>query len=204
MKKVMAAILLAASIFTLAACRADGYVDRATLESVQLERDLQAITEIHTALKDFGTDVGDPDDLSIAVAGSITARGSGVHEARTEPGNAQDNTDFNDFPVEEILSLTVPGDNRFTGNYYYVYGLVMEWGILEDGFEIKIIYLDYEENVEYRCMAIVGTDTQEGWDEIEPGAPTKFYIKYTGYSAEHNMPCGYYEFHELYDPFERS
>jgi len=191
-RKIKIVVLLAALVFTLSACINNRHLSGNTVIDAQLESDLKAIEDIRNALAALGADVDDIDDY--VVAAMIQP------ESPNEPDNANDYSEYVEMPVD-ILSMEKPGENKFTGNRYFFNGYVMGSGDYYGEFEYIDIYVDLEDNVHYKSMAIAGAGTEEGWSDIESGDLITVYFQYIGYSDDLERQVGHFEHYESYSPF---
>ena len=191
-RNIKIVVLLAALVFTLSACINNRHLSGNAVIDAKLESDLKAIEDIRSALAALGADVDDIDDSNWAAMLQP--------ETPNEPDNAKDYSEYVEMPVD-ILSMEKPGGNKFTGNRYYFNGCVMASGEFDGEFEYIDLYVDLEDNVHYKSMAIAGLGTEEGWSDIDLGDLITVYFQYIGYSDDIERQVGYFEHYESYSPF---
>jgi len=193
MRRMILLVLLATSVFALSACSGNRYLRGEAATNLQMERDLKAIEDTRKALAALGADVGDIDDSFIA---SMMIR----QESSDEPDSTRDYSEYIEMPID-ILSIEKPGENKFTGNRYFFNGYVQGSGELDDEIGFFDIYVNLEDNVHYKSMAIAGTGAEEGFSDIELGDLITVFFQYLGYSDEFRQHIGHFEYCEDYRPF---
>ena len=155
-----------------------------------MERDLKAIEDARKALADLGIDVSDPESTF----------GTRPTEGQESSNRSNNYGRFEEMPME-ILSMTSSSRNQYNGNYYYINGFIMGTWDFDGEFEYVEIYVNHEDNVDYKCMLIAGVDADEGWSDLMNGYGVTVYFKFMGYSNSLKMPYGKFEAYEEYSPF---
>ena len=218
MRKLAMVLLLLAGILFLVSCGGDKYFDRATVANTDVKEGLQALDDIHDALAGIGYDV----DFAESTISAMPSEDNDDHQGAEDTEDYRDNNDNKDskdtedskissyarhkeryapVPIEMFLLKEDEYEKfgKYANNYYYCYGLVPEWTDSGDTYEYMDFFLitDYEDNVEYLSVAVIGNDKQEGWTDLKGEFEVYVYFKFAGYSHELSRPVGYFEFYEL-------
>ena len=191
MKKPAMILMLLVGILFMASCGSSKYANRASKTDIDLKEDLQALDDIRNALADLGLDV----DFAENTINTLPS------EDKKISGYAAYKEGFEPVPIEMFLLRENEYSNfdKYANNYYYCYGLVPEWTDSEDLYEYMDFFLmtDYNNNVEYLSVVVIGNDEQEGWSDLKEEFEVFVYFKFVGYSHELDRPVGLFEFYEL-------
>ena len=124
-------------------------------------------------------------------------------ESELEDTNDNTKDGYTKFPGE-ILQLTKPGTNVYTGNHYYMLGHATEYyedikgyGPF-DGMDLMRALIELEDFEILADLAIIGSESQEGWKEVKEWGSFIFYVEYIGYSNKDDMHIVKYVFQEDY------
>ena len=184
-------LLLLAGILFMVSCGGNKYVDSASKADIDLKEDLQALDDIRDALADLGLDV----DFAESTINTLPSEDNNIS------GHAAYKEGFEPVPIEMFLLKENEYNNfdKYANNYYYCYGLVPEWTDSEGPYEYMDFFLitDYDNNVEYLSVAVIGNEEQEGWIDLKEEFEVYVYFKFVGYSYELGRPVGLFEFYEL-------
>ena len=218
MRKLAIALLLLAGMLFLVSCTDDTHFDRATVANTNVQEGLQALDDIQDALAGIGYDVDFAENTISAMLPEDNEDNEDHKDTVDTEGN-KDNKEDKDTEDSKTSSFArhkeryapVPIEmfllkedeyakyDKYANNYYYCYGLVPEWTDSKDTYEYMDFYLvtDYEDNVEYLSVAVIGNDKQEGWSDLKGEFEVYVYFKFAGYSHDLRRPVGYFEFYEL-------
>ena len=191
MKKTQTTIvtaLIAISLLSLTACES------------RIDRELREMEEAHNAISDlasnFGIELPEFGDTS----GSITA----------EPDeDYQINTGYALLPVEILLNPETI-NRKHIGSRYYVPASTVEFyqDSTADGYYLLLYHdeltdeiLDNDGWTPFFSLIITGTQTQEGWSEVEINENYIFYFEYSGYDESLGLHFGEYKSHSPYAPW---
>ena len=190
MRKLVMILLLLAGILFMTSCGGDKPSNKAAKADTDLAEDLQALDDNSDALAELGYDVDFTEDAINAM--STEGNSMSAYDAYREG--------FEPLPLEMFLFKENEYNkfSKYADNCYYCYGLVPEWAESEDGYEYLDFFsiTDYDNNVTYLSVAIVGNDLQEGWRELKEEFDVIVYFKFIGYSYEIERPVGMYLFYE--------
>ena len=113
-----------------------------------------------------------------------------------------DNSRIMEFPYMPIEALTneTPGNNNFTGEYYFIHLFPLEYGEAQDGSSGYFVsgYALHVEDEYFSSMAIGGIPTMDDWPDVFD-QPSGFLVtfQYVGYSEAYNMAYGIYKSHKI-------
>ena len=184
-------LLLLAGILFIASCGGNEYFIIAPEADTGLKVDLKSLNEIHDALADLGLD----DDFFGNTLYAMPLEDNGIS------GYAAYKERFKPVPIEMFLLKENEYEyfDKYVNNYYYSYGLVPEETVTKGPYEYIDFFLmtDYDNNVEFLSVAVIGNDDQEGWSDLKEEFEVFVYFKFVGYSHELDRPVGLFEFYEL-------
>ena len=125
-------------------------------------------------------------------------------DALTNNSAPQDNDnarimEFPYMPIEALIADT-PGNNEFTGEYYFIHLFPIEYGedIASSGNYFISGYAQHPDDESFSSMTIGGITSLEDWGDIF-GNTHGFLIafRFVGYTETYNMAYGIYVSHEI-------
>ena len=177
-------------VLALTACGIGDLIDVG--RQVQRAIDEANETETHS---DVQTE--DSDKQSSAPTGDSDTR----TDARSDDGDTPMIGKYRYMPIEALL-VREPGENEFTGSYFFVHILNPDtYTVIADGTVSHVdAFVNLEGNDSYSSMSLVGTESPDIWDHDYLYGFLVFF-EYVGYSEEFGWVYGIYESHELAPPF---
>ena len=185
-KTIIIAALISASLLSLIGCES------------QIDRELREMEEAHNAVSDLASnfvitlpEFGDTSDFE-----------------EVEPDeDYQVNTRYTLLPSEILLDPNVNLRKHIGNRYYVTAGTADGTGTTDpEGFYLFLYHEDLTEEVyesegwgPFMSFTITGSQSQEGWSEVEIGESYIFYFEYLGYDESSEQHYGKYESHSPYD-----
>jgi len=197
MRKLTLILVLLAGILFLVSCRSIRDINGAIRTDIDSKEDLQIRDYFRDVLLDYGFDA----DLVETV---ITAKSSGYNNTS---GYAIREETHEPVPIEMFLFREGEYDsfNRYSNNSYYCYTVVPEEVYPRGAYECMDFFLmaDYDNNVEYLSVAVIGHDGQEGWSNLTDEFLGYVYFRFVGYSYEIDCAVGIFDFYEPDGDYKR-
>jgi len=180
MKKLFAASLSAMMVLLLSACLFSGLAETGGQVLDAIQR-----LEEDSNTRSTSTETSQPEDLSAPRIGK-----------------------YRYMPLEALTTKT-PGENEFTGKYYFTHVFAPEIWYRTGEAEIYFVraYVNIEGNDNYDSISLIEVDSEAAWDDGDYDGYLVFF-QYEGFSEEYGTAYGIYNSHEkapqFYNPFNEN